>query len=69
MITTAREAKACCTCQHWHANNEVEGLCKNPKNRWGVTYCNEETGKESHVEWWTVGVYATCNNYEAGLLK
>lgn len=59
-----REAKACCTCRHWRRRDRTEGECRHPKARWGVTYRNEKTGEEQHVEWWTTGCYATCALYE-----
>lgn len=60
---TAREAKACCTCEHWHKLEETKGECRHPEKRWGVTYENPKTGKQQHVEWWTTGCYATCKFY------
>ncbi len=60
-----RDAKACCTCKHWHPITESQGECRNPKMRWGVEYENIETKKRTYVEWWTTGCYATCPQYES----
>ena len=60
---TPREAKCCCACSHWHKANETKGECRNPKMRHGITYRNEMTGEETHVEWWTTGCYHSCLNW------
>ncbi len=52
----------CETCKYWKQDkiDFKKGLCRNPKNRWGVEY---DTGE--YVEWWTTGCYANCKSWEA----
>jgi hypothetical protein len=60
-ILTAGNAKACCTCTHFDV---ATSECHNPRNRWGMVYRDESGTREHHVEWWKVGAYGTCKNYE-----
>lgn len=67
VIATPTEAKACLVCRHWHqlAGRDA-GECRNPLRRWGVTYRLPD-GSDQHVEWWTTGWAATCNQWEEKL--
>jgi hypothetical protein len=42
----------------------MDGQCRNPKLRHGVTYKDERTGEETHIEWWTTGCYHSCQHWQ-----
>lgn len=62
-VLNPREAKCCCVCAHWHKHGAMDGQCRNPKLRHGVTYKDERTGEETHIEWLTTGCYHSCQHW------